>query len=142
MNRTDICQVSLSGTLFQWCSWEVHALDLIILFLWSSKNLLLIKKMFLPPKPFSTNICLMVYIKERKERKWSHSVVSDSVAYEAPPSILDSPAKNTRVGCHFLFQVYINSWVVTERLGKEKSRCSFLFRNFQSIWGNWTRAYT
>ena len=141
MHRTDICQISLSGTLFQWCSWEVHVLNLIILFLWGSKNLL-IKKNVSPTEAFLYKH-LSDGVHQRKKRKKVKSlscvwlfVTPWTVAYEAPPSILDSPAKNTRVGCHFLLQVYVNSWVVIERLGKEKSRCPFLFRNFQSIWGN------
>ena len=45
--------------------------------------------------------------KKRKERKWSHSVVSDSLWPQEPTRLLhlwDFPGKNTGVGCHFLLQ--------------------------------------
>ena len=47
--------------------------------------------------------------KEGKERKWSHSVVSDSLQpHGLQPTRLfcpwDFPGKSTGVGCHFFFQ--------------------------------------
>ena len=62
--------------------------------------------------------------RERKERKWSYSVVSDSFQPHGlqPTRVLhpwNFPGKNTGVGCYFLFQAESISWHLCTDTGRE-----------------------